>query len=297
MYLVTAALVGCGADQRPAGADASLSVLAEPAPLIAAGDHAAVRALALTAVMNDAPATYHFVRKGTGFVAVNAAQGFETRVGPAGVTVAGATFTWSMRAHRVGRLGAMQVLPEVAPTVTANHASYARPGWTEWYVHGTEGIEHGLEITERPKGIGEVVVELSCAGLRATMAADGKTADLRDDLGRVVLHYGELRVVDADRRALPARLVVDGDRIALRIADTGARYPLAVDPLLWAAQQQKLTAGDPATSGFFGYSVSISGDTALVGAHGYVSSTGAAYVFVRSGTTWNAPLTGLRVSA
>ena len=36
----------------------------------------------------------------------------------------------------------------------------------------------------------------------------------------------------------------------------------------------------------FGYSVSVSGDTAVVGAYGKNRYTGAAYVFKRSGTTW-----------
>jgi hypothetical protein len=36
-----------------------------------------------------------------------------------------------------------------------------------------------------------------------------------------------------------------------------------------------------------GYAVSISGDTALVGAMGDLSAKGAAYVFTRSGATWS----------
>ena len=50
-------------------------------------------------------------------------------------------------------------------------------------------------------------------------------------------------------------------------------------------QQQKLTAPDASMSAKFGESVSISGDTAIVGAS-WAGSKGAAYVFVRSGTTW-----------
>jgi hypothetical protein len=54
-------------------------------------------------------------------------------------------------------------------------------------------------------------------------------------------------------------------------------------------RQQKLTAADGAEYDQFGYSVSLSGDTALIGA--YKNSLtpqayGAAYVFVRSGGVW-----------
>jgi ribonuclease BN (tRNA processing enzyme) len=51
-------------------------------------------------------------------------------------------------------------------------------------------------------------------------------------------------------------------------------------------EQQKLTASDGAEDDRFGYSVSISGDTAIVGAFGDESYRSNAYVFVRSGTSW-----------
>ena len=55
---------------------------------------------------------------------------------------------------------------------------------------------------------------------------------------------------------------------------------------LLALQQTKLTASDGASDDEFGWSVAISGDTALVGTNGFGVPEGAAYVFVRSGTTW-----------
>ena len=53
------------------------------------------------------------------------------------------------------------------------------------------------------------------------------------------------------------------------------------------SQQAELTAADAAANDFFGCSVAISGSTAVVGAPGTTGSTGAAYVFVRSGTAWS----------
>ncbi len=50
-------------------------------------------------------------------------------------------------------------------------------------------------------------------------------------------------------------------------------------------QQAKLTAVDCNSSDYFGESVSVSGDTALIGANNN-NHTGSVYVFVRSGTTW-----------
>jgi uncharacterized repeat protein (TIGR01451 family) len=68
--------------------------------------------------------------------------------------------------------------------------------------------------------------------------------------------------------------------------DAGAAYVFVRSGSAWA-QQQKLLAADGAAYDEFGYSVSIVGDTLVSGAPAFFSSgTGAAYVFVRSGTTW-----------
>jgi len=49
---------------------------------------------------------------------------------------------------------------------------------------------------------------------------------------------------------------------------------------------QKLHASDAAAGDAFGISVSIDGDTALIGAYGEDSGKGAAYVYTAIGTTW-----------
>ena len=70
--------------------------------------------------------------------------------------------------------------------------------------------------------------------------------------------------------------------------NSGSAYVFVRSGTTWT-QQAKLTASDAAAGDQFGRSVSISGDTALVGAVGdddAGSDSGSAYVFVRSGTTW-----------
>jgi len=70
----------------------------------------------------------------------------------------------------------------------------------------------------------------------------------------------------------------------------GAAYVFVRSGTAWS-QQQKLTAADGAASDLFGYSVALSGDTAVVGADydtvGANAYQGSAYVFLRSGTTWS----------
>ena len=53
-------------------------------------------------------------------------------------------------------------------------------------------------------------------------------------------------------------------------------------------QQAKINASDKTTGDNFGNSVAINGDYAIVGAKGEGGdSEGAAYIFIRSGTSWS----------
>lgn len=100
---------------------------------------------------------------------------------------------------------------------------------------------------------------------------------------------------------------VDGDQSDNSEGNSGAVYVFVRDGSTWS-QQAYLKASNPdggitfLTGDEFGYSVSVSGDTAVVGAWVEASSAsgvdgdqtdnsakyaGAAYVFVRNGTTWS----------
>ena len=71
-------------------------------------------------------------------------------------------------------------------------------------------------------------------------------------------------------------------------ADSGAAYVFTRTGTTWT-QQQKLLASDGQAGDIFGSSVSLSGDTALIGARwddDNGNKAGSAYVFTRTGTTW-----------
>lgn len=53
------------------------------------------------------------------------------------------------------------------------------------------------------------------------------------------------------------------------------------------AQTARFTASDPQQAQWFGLSVAVSGSTVVVGAQGSSTSSGAAYVFKQSGSTWS----------
>ena len=73
---------------------------------------------------------------------------------------------------------------------------------------------------------------------------------------------------------------------------SGSAYVFRIGPdedSFAAIEEQKPTASDAAVADHFGWSVALSGDTALIGAwgDGDGSSSGSAYVFVRTGSTWS----------
>ena len=71
-------------------------------------------------------------------------------------------------------------------------------------------------------------------------------------------------------------------------SNAGAAYVFVRTGNTWS-EQQKLLGGDTAANDQFGASVAVAGDTVAIGAIGNdlaATSAGAAYVFVRSGTTW-----------
>jgi hypothetical protein len=74
-----------------------------------------------------------------------------------------------------------------------------------------------------------------------------------------------------------------------RGADSGSAYIFSRSGNGTWTRQAKLTAGDGAAGDWFGMSVSISGDYAIVGApfdDDNGTGSGSAYVFHRSGSTW-----------
>ena len=68
--------------------------------------------------------------------------------------------------------------------------------------------------------------------------------------------------------------------------ECGAAYVFVRSGTNWS-QQAKLTPSDGVAGDHFGWAVSMSGDTVVVGADQDDGNSGAAYVFVRNGTTWS----------
>jgi hypothetical protein len=112
--------------------------------------------------------------------------------------------------------------------------------------------------------------------LEATLAAsDGAANDV----------FGYSVAIDGDTAVVGARFADVSGR-----SEQGAAYVFVRSGNSTWTQQAKLVAGDGLAVDLFGSSVSIFGDTVLVGApgddSGTVAEVGSAYAFTRSGSTW-----------
>ncbi|MBI3426641.1 MAG: putative Ig domain-containing protein, partial [Acidobacteria bacterium] len=140
--------------------------------------------------------------------------------------------------------------------------------------------------------------------LPATMRADGDTLTLEVDASHAVypitidpLIAQQAKFTAADGAAgdkFGTSVAVSGDYAIVGApeddAQRGSAYVFVRSGSSWT-QQAKLIAVDGVAADRFGISVSISGPTAVIGASGADSegnvNHGAAYVFVRSGSSWS----------
>jgi hypothetical protein len=182
----------------------------------------------------------------------------------------------------LGRGDALRGVADVPPRADASRVEYRRGPVTEWYLNGPAGIEQGFTLPDRVRGTGALTLSLATSGdLVPRLDRDRTGLTLGSGLA-----YRGLWAGDARGRDLPAWLELRRDRLLLRVDDTGARYPLTIDPVF---QSAKLTASTGVADDRFGRAVAISGNTAVVGAEqadavGF--SSGAAYVFVKPASGW-----------
>ncbi|WP_437895446.1 MYXO-CTERM sorting domain-containing protein [Sorangium sp. So ce124] len=256
-----------------------------------------LRAAHIAAVQGAASAAYAamVVRPGR-LLVENEAQRFTTTLDRSGAWVASDEAPWSlsMRAAGLGCEEAVSAVSEAEPKAEGNRVLYRHEGLLAWYLNGPLGLEQGFVIAETPACTGAKVVTIELGGdLRAELDdanGDGRGEAIRlvDAEGRAALSYADLLVKDAQGDALQAWLSVEAGQISIHVDDAGAAYPVEIDPLI-TTQQAKLLASDAAATDFFGDSVALSGDTALVGAYGHDDAgpvAGSAYVFVRSAGVW-----------
>ena len=126
--------------------------------------------------------------------------------------------------------------------------------------------------------------------MRARLSTPSQTWDTQTTLvpsdGIAQAQFGASVAIDGDTAVIGA----PGDGDTSRVADrSGSAYVWFRSGGTWQLQQ-KLESPNPVAGQQFGSTVSIRGDVALIGAIGddeHGEFSGAAYIFVRAGTTWS----------
>jgi hypothetical protein len=264
-----------------------------------------------TAIRNAHALERHAVRTiDGGFEARNPRQQWTTRFDGRGFSTTPITgsWTWGLELVSYGIAGVERPVDD--PSATRVNGSGLAYVWDsileEWYRNDARGLEHGFTVCERPPGgTGPLSLTLLIRGDLVPLAhADGRSVDFTTHEIAVVT-YGGLLVLDAYGRELPAKLEVLDGLIRYTVEESGARYPLTIDPI---AQQAYLKASNAEgglqffTGDSFGGNVAVSGDTVVVGApkedcsstgvngdqsNNFALNSGAVYVFQRTGASWS----------
>jgi hypothetical protein len=200
----------------------------------------------------------------------------------------------SLAFHLTGYGYGNQLRKPARATLSAigNRMDIRRGDLTEWYLNGSQGLEQGFTLARRPAadntGNEPLVIALGVSGDLVPYQGTSEESVVFESRRGAVLRYAGLKAVDATGRIVPSRLETRGHQVRLIVADRRASYPLVVDPT-WT-QQAELTSSDGAANDYFGSAVSVSGNTAVIGACnktiGSNVQQGSAYVFTRSNGVW-----------
>ncbi len=114
-------------------------------------------------------------------------------------------------------------------SATGSQARWERPNLTEEYSASMDGVRQDFLVAERPEGTGALRLELAVAGAQVEASTYGVQLTLGGSHRAVA--YSRLKVVDAAGKAVSARFeILAADRLAVRVEDLGAEYPLRIDP-------------------------------------------------------------------
>jgi len=252
------------------------------------------------ALGKDNPA-YHFTPVVDGWRIRHLSQGLEGTLNSKGLRLRAGEADLSLKLLAYGRGKALKPLAPTVPQADANRLEYQRGPVTEWYLNGPIGLEQGFTVYAPPESSpmtqakSETNLTLALlleTNLKVRIDAGEKGLTLSHPNNQAVLSYGGLTAFDAAGRELPAALEYNAlkKQLLVHVNDTGASYPLTIDPWIQSAKLTASDGKDQLEGPYFGYAVAVSGDTIVVGAYkadlGGQPGSGKAYVFVKPTNGW-----------
>lgn len=223
---------------------------------------------------------YRFSWHGGHLQAPNRAHDLRASIRPDGFEIVSRTqgaekLRFELVLRRVGRSDEPEEVGEGVVAFGDPRAEIRRRGGiTEWFLNGTSGLKHGVDLAAPPRGErGEVVLEFSLAGNVTAFPEGSSAVSLHNPQGSPVVHYGGLAVSDARGEVLPSRFEIGLGVLRIVFDDRGATYPVTVDPLASAPAWSFEANQDGARTG---NAVSTAGD---VNGDGYSDVLVAAAAF------------------
>lgn len=227
---------------------------------------------------------YHIQKSGEFFQSQTESLDIKTRFGKDGVSFSRKNKSLTMNLLGYGELG---------PTrVSANKVEYDKGNITIWYVNSPIGVEQGFTLNSPPQdrnSVGEVLLEVAVDlddGLQAQQSEDTSSIKfINTNQNEVLLTYSGLFAYDSTGRELPSEMRLLDSKIQITVDDAKAIYPIVVDPFIEVQEIFPSGVNPMDVSWQFGGTVSISGNTALVGAIHADAFAGQAYIFERDNIT------------
>jgi hypothetical protein len=228
---------------------------------------------------------FHPQADGT-LTAANPGLGWTMTFDDKGFTATSANNTWTWGLELIS--SSSYSSSSSSSSSSSNRLELTRPnGLTEWFINDTRGLEQGWTLTQ---SVGPLHLRVR-GSLPASVSAQSISFG-----GQIT--YSGLKAWDANGQPIPTHFEPTAEGFAVHYDDTGAQYPITIDPL---AQNAYLKASNTGAGDGFGIAVAVSGDTVVVGALFEASSSsginstpndaapeaGAAYVFVRAGASWS----------
>ena len=170
---------------------------------------------------------------------------------------------------------------------------------TEYWINSEHKLEQWFEIKQRPENYLSSHQNDDLLKVKMKLDSDLEISLNNNQLKFGTITYDQLKVWDANGKIITANFELQNNYLTILIDDKQATYPLTIDPSF--AQMTYLKASNTDAGDSFGKSVSISGDTMVIGASSESSNasgvngdqsnnlrnnSGAVYVFVRTEGSW-----------
>lgn len=188
-----------------------------------------------------------------------------------------------LRTKSFGCAQAREAAAPATPRGEGNRVTYARGPVVEWWLNGPLGLEQGFDVAEQPECAAQgdaLAVEVELTGANeAHLDASGREVHLTGPDG-LRMEMTDVFAFDADGRELPVRLELEEGVLSLLVDAADAVYPVTIDPVVKLADQAVQASNSP-SGAYFGNSVAMQGNRAVISADDY------AYVFDYAGGLWS----------